>query len=143
MVLKMLVIKVLLRYIALSNIMFYINYLLFSYFERKFYEKNFNSTLGAISIAGSGASTVVSCGENNTNNNNDQGGFNPWDFAIWGEKQKTIFAKYYLGPVSKHLKSYPNSNEWRDWQNKAFTDDAYEDMAVNAAGKLVAGDAWP
>ncbi len=57
--------------------------------------------LGAICIAGSSASAVVSCGENDANNNKktDQGGFNPWDFSTWGEKQKTIFANYYLLPA--------------------------------------------
>ena len=66
--------------------------------------KKILTLIGAISIAGSGASTVISCKENNTNNNKtNQGGFNPWDPSSWGEKQKTIFANYYLSSAKVFL----------------------------------------
>ena len=59
--------------------------------------KKILTLLGAITIAGSGASTVISCSDNNPNNNKtDQGGFNPWDPSSWGEKQKIVFVNSYL-----------------------------------------------
>ena len=73
--------------------------------------KKILTLLGAISIAGSGASTVISCSDNNPNSKKtDQGGFNPKDPSSWGEKQKTVFADSYLASAKVF------------WTNEVITD---------------------
>ena len=56
--------------------------------------KKILTLIGAISITGSGASTVISCGDNNNNNSNSK--FQLFNLSSWGQNEKEKIKSNYL-----------------------------------------------